>query len=91
MIDTIARTAGPISMFGPAELREQAHFKERVRRIDTNTLEDELTIGDPASPVRHWTITLRYERVQDLDRFILYDCDADRNPVENGKLIIAPH
>ena len=90
MIDTIARTAGPISMFGPAELSEQAHFTERVRRFDTNTLEDELTIEDPASLVRPWTITLRYERVQDLDRFILYDCDADRNPVENGKLIIAP-
>jgi hypothetical protein len=90
VIDTIARTAGPISMFGPAQLSEQAHFTERVRRIDKDTLEDQLTIEDPASLTRPWTITLRYERVRDLDRFILYDCDSDRNPVENGKLIIAP-
>jgi hypothetical protein len=90
VIDTIARTAGPISMFGPAQLSEQAHFTERLRRIDKNTLEDQLTIEDPASLLRPWTITLRYDRVQDLDRFILYDCDSDRNPVENDKLIIAP-
>jgi hypothetical protein len=90
VIDTIARTAGPISMFGPAQLSEQAHFTETVRRIDRNTLGDRLTIEDPVSLVEPWTITLRYDRVQDLDRFILYDCDADRNPVENGKLVIAP-
>lgn len=90
VIDTIARTAGPITMFGPAELSEQAHFTERVRRIDKNTLEDQLTIEDPASLVNPWTITLRYDLVQDLDRFILYDCDTDRNPIESGKLIIAP-
>lgn len=90
VIDTIARTAGPISMFGVAELSEQAHFTEKVRRIDQNTLENEMTIEDPVSLLRPWTITLRYDRVQDLDRFILYDCDADRNFVEDGKLIIAP-
>jgi hypothetical protein len=89
VIDTVARTAGPISMFGLAELSVQAHFTEKVRRIDQNTLENEMTIEDPVSLLRPWTITLRYDRVQDLDRFILYDCDADRNLVEDGKLIIA--
>ncbi len=39
VIDTVARTAGPISMFSPAaELGEQAHFIERVHQIDGNTL-----------------------------------------------------
>jgi hypothetical protein len=90
VVDTIARTAGPISMFGAAQLSEQAHFTEKVKRVDPNTLENQLTIEDPVSLTRPWSITLRYERVHDLDRFILYDCDSDRNPVENGKLIIAP-
>lgn len=90
VVDTIARTAGLVSMFGPAELSEQAHFTEKLRRIDRNTLENELTIEDPASLTRPWKVTLRYDRVQDLDRFILYDCDSDRNPVEGGKLTIAP-
>lgn len=90
VIDTVARTAGPISMFGPAELSEQAHFTEKVRRIDRDTLENELTIEDPVSLTRPWTIKLRYDRVKDLDRFILYDCDSDRNPIQDDRIGIAP-
>jgi hypothetical protein len=91
LIDTVARKAGPVSMFGPAELSERAHFTERVRRIDKDTLEDQLTIEDPLRFTRPWTVTLRYTRVPDLTRLIPYDCDeADRNPVVNGKLTIAP-
>jgi hypothetical protein len=91
VIDTVARTPGPISMFAPAaELSEQAHFIERVRQIDTNTLEDQLTIEDPVRFVHPWTVTLRYTRVPDLTRFIPYDCEADRNPVDNGKFTITP-
>jgi hypothetical protein len=90
VIDTVARTPGPISMFGPAELSDQAHFIERVRQIDKNTLEDKLTIEDPPRLLRPWTVTLRFTRVPDLTRFIPYDCESDRNPIENGKLTIAP-
>jgi hypothetical protein len=91
VIDTVARTPGPISMFAPAaELSEQAHFTERVRQIDKNTLEDQLTIEDPVRFVHPWTVTLRFSRVPDLTRFIPYDCEADRNPIENGKFTIAP-
>ncbi len=91
VIDTVARKAGPISIFGPAELSAQAHFTESVRRIDKNTLEDQLTVEDPLRFVRPWTVTLRYTRVPELTRMIPYDCEeADRNPVVNGKLTIAP-
>jgi hypothetical protein len=91
VIDTVARTAGPISMFSPAaELGEQAHFIERVHQIDGNTLEDQVTIDDPTRLVHPWIVTLRFTRVLDLARFIPYECEADRNPLENGKLIIAP-
>jgi hypothetical protein len=91
VIDTVARTAGPISMFSPAaELGEQAHFTERVHQIDANTLEDQLTIEDPMRLAHPWTVTLRFTRVLDLTRFIAYECEADRNPIENGKLTIKP-
>jgi hypothetical protein len=91
VIDTVARTPGPISMFAPAaQLSEQAHFTERVRQIDRNTLEDQLTIEDPPRLLHPWIVTLRFTRVPDLTRFIPYDCEADRNPVENGKLTITP-
>lgn len=91
VIDTVARTPGSISMFAPAaQLSEQAHFTERVRQIDQNTLEDQLTIEDPLRFVRPWTVTLHFTRVADLTRFIPYDCEADRNPVENGQFTIKP-
>jgi hypothetical protein len=91
VIDTVARTPGPISMFAPAaELSEQAHFTERVRQVDKSTLENQLTIEDPARLLQPWVVTLRYTRVPDLTRFIPYDCEADRNPVDNGKLTITP-
>lgn len=91
VIDTVARTPGPISMWAPvAELSEQAHFTERVRRIGKAVLEDQLTIEDPVRFVRPWTVTLHYSRVTDLTRFLPYDCEADRNPLQNGKFSIAP-
>lgn len=91
VIDTVARTPGPISMFSPAaELSDQAHFTERVRLIGRNTIEDELTIEDPVRFAHPWIVTLRFLRVLDLTRFIPYECEADRNPFKNGKLIIAP-
>ena len=91
VIDTVARTPGPISMFSPAaELSEQAHFTEQVRQLDANTLEDQLTIEDPVRFSHPWLVILRFSRVLDLTRFIPYECEADRNPIEGGKLIITP-
>ena len=98
IIDTIARTAGPISA-GPvgepaphvANLSEQAHFTERVKRIDANTMQDDMTVDDPQRFVHPWNLSIRYQRAADVDRMILYDCNEhDRNPIVNGKLTIAP-
>ncbi len=77
VIDTIARTPGPISMWGVGDVSEQAHFIEKVRRIAEDTIEDQLTIEDPVSLVRPWTVTLRFTRVPGLTRFIPFDCEGD--------------
>ena len=92
VIDTIARTAGPV---GPvpwaANLSDQAHFTERLRLIGEDTLQDELTIDDPARFVRPWQITVRYQRVKDISRMIAVNCaENDRNPVVGGKIVIVP-
>ena len=89
VIDTVARTPGPIGV-GPNDLSERAHFTERVRRIDPNTLEDLLTIDDPARFTHPWQLTIRYTRVTDLNRMLPFDCEHDRNPVVDGKLTIEP-
>ena len=91
VIDTIARTGGPIGFFASdARLSDQARFTERVRMLDHDTLEDQMTIEDPVAFVQPWRLTIRYHRVKGLDRFIGYDCSNDRNPIVDGRLTIAP-
>ncbi len=91
VVDTIARQAGPIFPIGVnvADLSAQAHFTERLTRIDANTLQDDMTIDDPGRFVHPWKISIRYDRVTDVDRMIPINCEHDRNPVINGKLTIA--
>ncbi len=94
LIDTIARKAGavfPIPLPGVAQLSDQAHFSERFRRIDANTMADDLTIEDPARFADPWRLAVTYKRVTDLDRMIHTDCvENERNVVVDGKMTIAP-
>jgi hypothetical protein len=89
VIDTVARTEGFLGI-GPNRLSAQAHFTERVRRLDRNNLEDQLTIEDPIAFMHPWRLTLHYMRAVDLDRMLPWDCANDRNPVVNGELSVAP-
>jgi hypothetical protein len=90
IIDTVARTPGPFMLGTPIGLSEQAHFVEHMRLVDRNTLEDQLTIEDPLRLSAPWKLTFRFARAADLDRMIPYDCEADRNPIVNGKIVIKP-
>jgi hypothetical protein len=91
-IDTIARKAGPVASLpipGVADLSEQAHFTERLRLIDADTLQNDLTIDDPQRFSHPWQITIRYKRVTDVDRLIPVECtENDRDEIVNGKLTI---
>ena len=86
VVDTIARKAGPIlPMFGDPNLSEQAHFIERIRRVDSGTMENRMTIDDPLRFTHPWQITITYKRVTDLDRMIETNCtENDRNPIVKG-------
>jgi hypothetical protein len=94
VIDTVERTAGAfvaIPHFLSPDLSEQAHFIERIRRVDANTLQSEVTIEDASRLAHPWTVTLRYRRVSNMNRLIATNCtENDRNPVVNGKVTIAP-
>jgi hypothetical protein len=87
-ITTVGRAAGPVApQLSPVILSESAHFTERLRRIDANTLEDEMTIVDPQVLSEPWKVTFRFEQVPGLDRLIPFDCsENDRNPLIDGKL-----
>ena len=93
VIETVARMATiPIAIASPnSKVSEQARFIERLRLIDPNTLENEMTIEDPVAFTRPWTVKILYRRVRNLPRLGNYDCvENDRNPVVDGKLGVSP-
>jgi hypothetical protein len=93
VIETIARLSNiPISIRAPmSKVSDQARFTERVRLVNPNLLENQMTIEDPATLTKPWTVKIRYHRVKDLPRLGNYDCEQnDRNPIEDGKLTVSP-
>jgi hypothetical protein len=87
VIDTIAVQSTRF----PPSLSEQAHFTERIRMTGPDTFEDQLTIEDPVALTKPWKVTIPYERVKELDRMVHGLCDEnDRNPVVDGKIVVAP-
>jgi hypothetical protein len=91
VVDTVARSASePLAPRAwVAMLSEGAHFTERLRRIDANTLDDQMRIDDPTALASPWILTLQFRRVTEMDRMIPTDCaENDRNPVVDGKMII---
>ena len=93
VIDTIARKAGPVGppLPGIADLSEQAHFSERLRLLDADTLQNHMTIDDPQRFSHPWQVVIRYKRAKDVDRMIAVNCrENDRNPVVDGNFVITP-
>jgi len=93
VIETVARLPNDaLAIASPlSKVSEQAKFTERVRLVNPNVLEDEMTIEDPVTLARPWTVKIRYRRVTDLQRMSTYDCtENDRNPVVDGKLTVTP-
>lgn len=94
VVDTVARKAGPIfpiPLPGTAQLSDAARFEERIRVLTPDTMENEMTISDPARFEHPWHLSIHYRRITDLDRMIPTNCsENDRNPVVDGKVVIAP-
>ncbi|HEX3398425.1 MAG TPA: hypothetical protein VHS76_17090 [Steroidobacteraceae bacterium] len=91
VVDTVASNAPIMSYDGPAVLSEQAHVIERIRALDTNTLENQMTISDTVALANPWVLTLRYHRVPGMAHILDSDCaENERNPVVEGKYTIAP-
>lgn len=84
--DVAALDAALVAVFSPA-----ARFVERIRMLDRDHLEDEMTVIDPQVFTAPWRMTRRYSRVTRLNRMIHEDCEGEeRNPIVNGEYTIAP-
>jgi hypothetical protein len=91
VVDTIGREAGRISPFPESpDLSDAAHFTERLRRIDADTMEDSMTIEDPQRLEQPLHLAIRYLRVKDVDRIIPVDCEHDRNTVGENFEVAPP-
>jgi hypothetical protein len=63
-------------------LSPEAHFVERLRRVDHDHLEDRMTVDDAIALQHPWNLVITYSRVTNVDRMIDEDC------VENSRDII---
>ncbi|MGA8767485.1 MAG: hypothetical protein WB559_10730 [Candidatus Acidiferrales bacterium] len=72
-------------------LSPQARFTERIRMLDKDHLEDQMTVIDPAGFTAPWHVNRTYQRVTHIHRMVYEDCEGeDRNPVVNGRFTLAP-
>jgi hypothetical protein len=72
-------------------LSSQAHFVERIRMIDKDHLEDQMTVFDPNNLTAPWHVNRTYQRVAHIHRMVYEDCEGEeRNPVVNGRFTLAP-
>ena len=91
VVDTVASNA-PISAEGvAAPLSEKLQVTERIRALDRNTLQDQMTILDPVALAHPWVMTLIYHHVANMPHILDRDCaENDRNPIVDGRISIAP-
>jgi len=72
-------------------LSPQAHFIERIRMLDRDHLEDQMTVIDPANLTAPWHMSRTYQRVAHIHRMVYEDCEGEeRNPIVNGHFTLAP-
>lgn len=94
VVDTIGRTEGSLAPGGvgpAASLSSRARFTERIRRLDSDRMVNEMTIEDPGRFATPWRVVLEYRRVRDVDRLLHTDCEEnDRNPRIDGRFTISP-
>jgi hypothetical protein len=88
----------PVLAFGGVEdeemitiLSPQAHFIERIRMLDNDHLEDQMTVVDPSNFTAPWHLSRTYRRVVHVHRMVYEDCEGEeRNPIVNGHFTLAP-
>jgi hypothetical protein len=94
VIDTVAvKPDILLSGFVSVRMSDQLHFVERVRMVNEDELQDELTMEDPIALTEPFKVTLSFARVKDTNRMIdETECDSttDRNPIVNGRFTSIP-
>ncbi len=81
VVDTISLREGIYDRTG-APHSTQLHVTERIRKIDANTIEDQLTLVDPAVLTKPWHVVKRYKKLNDPSlRIDHWACEEDNRAV----------
>lgn len=84
VVDTVGSKAGRYDRTG-APYSDQTHSVERIRRINADTIEDQITIEDPVMLAKPWVVTRHYKKQPEGTRVGEFYCEVNRNPIVIGK------
>ena len=84
VVDTVGSKAGRYDRTG-APYSDQTHSVERIRKIDANTVEDDITIEDPVMLTKPWVVKRQYKKQPEGTRIGEFYCELNRNPIVIGK------
>lgn len=83
VVETVGMRADTILDRTGAQLSDQRRVTERIRLIDPETLEDQLTIVDPVALTRPWVAVKRFRRQSPGTYVFDYACaENNRSPVD---------
>jgi hypothetical protein len=89
VIDTIQVTNPNVFFQGGPPLSEEARYHERLW-LDGDKLRGELTVEDPVTLTRPWSVKLSWIRQPAFDRMVQVDWSNDRTGSEGGLNTIEP-
>jgi hypothetical protein len=90
VVDTIAVKNPNLFFHGAPPLSEEAHYVERLRMSGPDRIEGEITITDPKTLTRPWTVKLAYGRAKGFDRMISIEYENDRTGFDGTSNTIEP-
>ena len=84
VVHTIRVTHGQYQRSQP-DYSTQTSTVERIRMVDSNTMEDEVTVWDPKGLRKPWHVVFRFTRVTNPGaRIDMWSCDANNNVVRTA-------
>lgn len=70
---------------GQADYSDQTTTVEEIRKIGPDTMEDRITVYDPASLAKPWTVTFHFDRVKTPNlRINMWSCNENNNVVKDA-------
>lgn len=90
VIDTIAVREPPKFFQLSPPFTDAARYTERLWMTAPDRIDAEITVEDPVTLTRPWTVKTFYQRAPNLDRLIHDAFDNDRSEVDGKTFTIAP-